>query len=95
VELKKTASSRNNEILFKVQISASSRKLDLEPRNFRGLKNISLDYENRVYKYMYGETSDYNESKSLLEEAKAKGYESAFLIAFKNGEKISIQEAIK
>jgi N-acetylmuramoyl-L-alanine amidase len=26
---------------------------------------------------------------------KSKGYDSAFLIAFKNGKKISIQEAIK
>lgn len=96
VELKKTSSSRiKNEVLFKVQISASSRKLDLQPRNFKGLKNISLEYDSRVYKYMYGETSDYNESKILLEEAKAKGYVSAFLIAFKNGEKISIQEANK
>lgn len=96
VELKKTSSSvNNNEVIFKVQISASSRKLDLQPKNFKGLKNISFDYDNRVYKYMYGQTTDYNESKSLLEEAKAKGYESAFLIAFKNGEKISIQEAIK
>jgi N-acetylmuramoyl-L-alanine amidase len=30
-----------------------------------------------------------------LKEAKSKGYNSAFLIAFKNGEKISIQEALK
>ncbi|MEZ7505272.1 N-acetylmuramoyl-L-alanine amidase [Flavobacterium sp. Arc2] len=82
-------------VVFKVQISASGRKMDLQPRNFKGLKNISMDYENNIYKYMYGETLDYDESKSLLEEAKAKGYNSAFLIAFKNGKKISIQEAIK
>jgi N-acetylmuramoyl-L-alanine amidase len=85
----------NSEVLFKVQISASGRKLDLQPRNFKGLKNISMDYENSVYKYMYGETTDYDGSKNLLEEAKARGYNSAFLIAFKNGKKISIQEAIK
>lgn len=95
-EQKKTSSSRDKqEVLFKVQIAASSRKLDLQPRNFKGLKNISFDYDHRVYKYMYGETTSYNESKNLLEEAKAKGYESAFLIAFKNGEKISIQDAVK
>jgi N-acetylmuramoyl-L-alanine amidase len=82
-------------IVFKVQISASGRKIDLKPSNFKGLKNISVDYEDRVYKYMFGETSDYEESKNLLAEAKAKGYSSAFLIAFKNGKKISIQDAIK
>jgi N-acetylmuramoyl-L-alanine amidase len=29
-----------------------------------------MDYENSAYKYMYGETPDYDESKNLLEEAK-------------------------
>lgn len=85
----------NPNILFKVQISASAKKLELKPKNFKGLKNVSVDYDNKVYKYMYGETHDYNESKNLLEEAKAKGYGSAFLIAFKDGKKISIQDAIK
>jgi N-acetylmuramoyl-L-alanine amidase len=32
-----------------------------------------MDYENSAYKYMYGETPNYDESKNLLEEAKAKG----------------------
>jgi N-acetylmuramoyl-L-alanine amidase len=81
--------------IFKVQLSASSKKVELEPKNFRGLKNISMLFENNVYKYMYGETSDYNEVKKQLQEAKAKGYDSAFLIAFKNGKKMSIQEALK
>jgi N-acetylmuramoyl-L-alanine amidase len=52
-----------------------------------------MDYENSAYKYMYGETPDYDESKNLFEEAK--GYKSASLVAFKNGNKISIQEAVK
>lgn len=90
-----TVNKENSNILFKVQISASAKKLELKPKNFKGLKNVSVDYDNNVYKYMYGETRDYNESKNLLEEAKAKGYNSAFLIAFKDGEKISIQDAIK
>ncbi|MFV5689610.1 N-acetylmuramoyl-L-alanine amidase family protein [Flavobacterium sp. ZT3R25] len=95
-ELKKpTKSNDSSATLFKVQLSASVRKVELAPKNFKGLKNISVDYDNRVYKYMYGETSDYDEAKKQLQEAKEKGYDSAFLIAFKNGEKISIQEALK
>ncbi len=92
-QVKKTVD--NSKPLFKVQLSASSKKLELKPRNFNGLKNISVSYENRVYKYMYGETSDYDEAKKQLNEAKEKGYNSAFLIAFKNGEKINIQDIIK
>jgi N-acetylmuramoyl-L-alanine amidase len=92
-QVKKTVD--NAKPLFKVQLSASSKRLDLVPRNFNGLKNISVAYENRVYKYMYGETSDYDEAKKQLSEAKEKGYNSAFLIAFKNGEKVNIQDVIK
>jgi N-acetylmuramoyl-L-alanine amidase len=67
----------------------------LKPSNFKGLAAISVTTECKFYKYMYGETADYNDAKRLLEEAKSKGYDSAYLIAFKNGEMISVQDAIK
>ena len=81
--------------IFKVQLSASSKKLDLKPSNFKGLKNVSSVYENKIYKYTYGETSDYENAKRLLQEAKEKGFSTAFLIAFKDGKSINIKEAIK
>ena len=95
-ELKKTELKKNaSDVIYKVQLSASVKKLALEPKNFKGLNSISMSYDNKVYKYMYGETSDYDEAQKQMQEAKNKGFNSAFLIAFRNGEKISIQEAIK
>jgi N-acetylmuramoyl-L-alanine amidase len=80
---------------YKVQIAASSKKIALQPQNFKGLRNTSVDFINGVYMYYYGETIDYKESIVLLEEAKRKGFNSAYLIAIRDGKKISIQEAIK
>ena len=80
--------------LFKVQLSATSKKIEVAPRNFNGLKNVTSVFEGGVYKYMFGETTDYNEAKKYLSEAKAKGYNSAFLIAYKKGEKVNIQDLL-
>jgi N-acetylmuramoyl-L-alanine amidase len=80
---------------FKVQLMASIKKTPLEPKNFKGLNNISMLYENNMYKYFYQETSDYGQAQKYLQEAKNKGYGASFLVATRDGEKISIQDAVK
>jgi N-acetylmuramoyl-L-alanine amidase len=82
-------------VVFKVQIASSSKKMDLDPSNFRGLKNVDVESNGVVFKYTYGQTTDYFEAKKNLSEVKSKGYDSAFLIAFKNGKSISVKEATK
>ncbi len=82
-------------VVFKVQISASGKKIETLPKNFKGLKNISIEKENAIYKYFYGSTSSFTTAKQLLEEAKTKGYTSSFIVPIKNGKKIKLSEAIK
>lgn len=83
-------------IIFKVQIMAANQKVDLKPKNFKGLKNVSVAYETGgLYKYTYGSTSDYETARRNLQEAKDKGFSSAYLIAFKDGKRIDIKDAIK
>ena len=76
--------TNTNNIYYKVQISAGSSKLETKPSNFKGLKNITLEKNGKLYKYFYGEETDYNTCKKRLEEAKGKGYTSAFIVKFEN-----------
>lgn len=82
-------------IVFKVQLAVTAKKIDLDSKRFKGLKNVSMEPVGNNYKYLYGETTDYEVSQKLLAEAKSKGFNSAFLVAYKNGIKIDIHEAIK
>ena len=83
-----------DDIIFKVQIAASSRKLQPKPYNFKGLENISREQEGNIYKYFYGSTSNYNEAKNLQDVAK-KGYSGCFIVAYKDGKRIELAEALK
>jgi N-acetylmuramoyl-L-alanine amidase len=84
-----------NQIVYKIQLNASSLKIDTIPSNFKGLNKISFVLEKGFYKYMYGETNDFVAAKMLLLEAKTKGYESSFIVAFNKGTRISLNEALK
>ena len=80
---------------FRVQISAGNKKMELKPYNFKGLSPIFMEDAGTIYRYSYGSTSSYDSAKELLNEAKAKGYTSAFIVAFKDGKKVSVSEALK
>ncbi|RNC87311.1 MAG: N-acetylmuramoyl-L-alanine amidase [Winogradskyella sp.] len=82
-------------VTFKVQIAASSRKLEAKPYNFNGLSDISREQHGTIYKYYHGATSDYNAIMKLKEIAKSKGYASSFVVAYKGDKRIAIEEALK
>ncbi|WP_310558032.1 N-acetylmuramoyl-L-alanine amidase [Flavobacterium sp.] len=95
IENKLVPTTDSSAIIFKVQLSASVRRVALIASNFKGLQNITMSSDGKFFKYMYGETINYDEAKKLLQEAKSKGYNSAYLIAFKDGQMISVQDALK
>jgi N-acetylmuramoyl-L-alanine amidase len=82
-------------IEYKIQIASGKNKIATKSYNFKGLKQVQRIPAGKFYKYYYGYTSDYNEVKKSLKIAKSKGYSSAFIVAYKNGKKISVQKAIK
>ena len=84
-----------NGITFKVQLAASTKKLEPKSSNFKGLTPVFREKEGKLYKYYYGATSSYSQIQSLHNEAKTKGYKTSYLVAFKDGEKITVNDALK
>ena len=83
------------DVIFKVQLAASSRKLALKSYNFKGLGSLSRKQEGNLYKYFYGSTSNYTEIQRMLTEAKEKGYNTAFIVSFtKNNIQIPLKQVL-
>lgn len=93
-EKKSTAAAdKSDGLIFKVQILVSSTKIE---KGDSRLKGLDADYykEGGLYKYTYGESSDYEYILQQRNNIKSK-FGEAFIIAFKNGEKIPTAQAIE
>lgn len=80
--------------IFKVQIAAGSKKLEPKAYNFKGLKEVSRAKEGTLYKYFYGYTSDINKIQAMQKAAKKKGFKTAYIVAYKDGKRISLEKAL-
>lgn len=89
-----TADANDGRPVFKVQILATSRKIDGNDAQLKGVSNAECYEENGMYKYTVGASTDYNEIYRLRRSLTDK-FPQAFIIAFKNGRKTDVQEAIK
>lgn len=81
-------------IIFKVQIATSSVKKELIPENFNGIENVSLYEAGGLYRYTVGKERDISDANSLQLQLRAKGFKDAFIVAFKDGKRIPLSEAI-
>ena len=82
-------------VTFKVQLAASSKKLEPNASNFKGLTPVFREKEGKLFKYYYGATSNFSQINQLHDQAKAKGFPSSYVVAFKDGKKITVNEALK
>ena len=77
-----------------VQFYISSKKLPTQSSAFKGLSPVSHYVENGSYKYTYGEDTNYNNVLQSMRKVRQK-FKDAFMIAFKDGKKVNLQEAIE
>lgn len=87
------AKKSSSDIIFKVQILVSSTRIESGDSRLKGIKADHYS-ERGMYKYTYGESSDYEYISQLRAEIKPK-FNEAFIVAFKNGEKIPTAQAIE
>ena len=83
-----------DDVTFKVQLAAGSKKIVTKAYNFKGLKNVAREKFGTLYKYFYGSTSNYTEIQLLKTFAQEKGYSSAYVVAFKDGQKVKLSEVL-
>jgi N-acetylmuramoyl-L-alanine amidase len=82
-------------ITFQIQIVTSSVRIGLNPENFRGLSQVDEYFSDGLYKYAVGLTSNYSEAKHMQEVLRKHGFAGAFVIAFRNADRISLAEALE
>ena len=80
--------------VFKVQFMALAQKIKTNDSRMKGLKDVDCYQDGKTWKYTVGATSNYAEIRQLRQEV-AKKFPQAFIVAFKNGERIDTQAAIQ
>ena len=83
---------QEDDYYLKIQIASSKKRIPLKPYNFKGLKSLSTTKTGSLFRYYYEKTTDYSIAKKFLLKAKNNGYTDAIIVAFKNDNKISIND---
>jgi N-acetylmuramoyl-L-alanine amidase len=93
-EPKKESSSPHG-ILFKVQFASSDAALDLKNTKFNCLQNADFYRVNNTLKYTSGQFTKADDARSHQSFLREKGFKDCFVVAFKNGERIDLNEALR
>lgn len=72
---------------------ATDRQLSPTDRQFKGLQGVDSYKEGNLWKYTVGASENYNDIKQLRKDILDK-FPQAFIIAFKNGERVDVNSAI-
>ena len=80
--------------VFKVQILTSRVKLKSRSRQLKGQEDADFYKDGNLYKYTVGASTNYNEIYRLRKQLLSK-FPEAFIIAFKNGQRMDVQQAIR
>ena len=84
----------SNETTYRIQIGAFDK--ELSDKVFEGVDNVvSFSGKDGLVRYMAGSFTEYKDAINYQAQMKARGFEDAFIVTYKNGERISLNVAIK
>lgn len=85
----------NNKVIYRVQIETSSSRLSPNSSRFKG--SVVFEYfQDGLYKYTTGQfVNDFKSANQLKNELRAGDFPNAFVVSFYNGERITLDEALK
>lgn len=80
------------EPVYKIQIAASKKPLNVTTKKYAQLSNVEVVYENGYFKYLTGHSKHWTDITSIFKVLKNKGFDG-FIVAYLNGQRIGLQEA--
>ncbi len=80
-------------IIYKVQVKSSWKKIPLNSNLFTALQPVDYYFKDGLYKYTIGNCSNQAECEPLKKTAIKHGFEDAFVVAFYQKNRISLEEA--
>ena len=92
--LQPVAEAKDEAPVFKVQILTSSVKLKSGSRQLKGQEDADFYKDGNLYKYTVGASTNYNEIYRLRKQLLDR-FPEAFIIAFKYGQRMDVQQAIR
>ncbi len=82
-------------ISFRVQFATTSVERPADAEEFKGLKGVSFYVHDGLYKYTVGNEKTLEAAARIQQNLHKIGFTDAFVVAFKNDERISASEAMR
>lgn len=81
-------------VVFKIQLATASKDLRETPR-FKNINGLDVVKEGTIFKYFKSGFDNYGEASADLKRLRANGFSDAFIVAYKNGQRVNLDEIKK
>lgn len=81
-------------VIFKVQFMSSKNKIQESSPEFKNIPKVSVVYSDNWYRYFAGNETSLESIQEIKKIVVNQGYKDAFIVAYQNGQRISVQEAL-